>query len=319
LKNCPTKQRSFANLRGEKMNTNANLPRTWQDFLSGQKFFPAVVKSIERIHDRTWEMQPNIHDHFELVYVKKGNIIYKVGESEVPLNRFDLILIKPNQRHVVTVCSQEMCELFVLSFSFERKNNHSINYLSEFMDFVDIDKEMRYIRLHLTRKNDFTGIFHKIVREQKNLLWNDIMINLLMMELFVFLSREIKNEREQGAKSSSFKIDELLTTAKKFIDTNYNKEITLRDMAAHIAFSESYFTHSFKQKFGISPKSYLLKVRIESAKEYLENTDMKIGDIALTVGFSGQQRFNDIFKKSENITPLKYRNKTRLKKLNVEK
>ena len=302
------------------MNNTTNLPRTWQDFLSGQKFFPAVVKSIERIHDRTWEMRPNYHDHFEMVYVKKGNIIYCVNGTDVPLNQYELILIKPGQTHVVTVRSEEACELFVLSFAFESAGGDENKHLTEFIDFLNTEEDLSYIKLILTRKNDFTGIFEKIARERrKSNMWSDFMINILMMELFVLLSRAIREEWEQSIKKRSPKMKELLKTAKEYIDVNYNKNITLSNVASYIFFSESYFAHSFKQEFGISPKSYLLRVRITAAKDYLENSDMKIGDIALSVGFSGQQRFNDIFKKSENMTPLKYRKLTRIKNLNIEK
>jgi AraC-like DNA-binding protein len=302
------------------MDNNTNLPRTWQDFLSGQKFFPAVVKSIERIHDRTWEMQPNCHNHFEMVYVKKGSIIYNVNGTDVPLGQYELILIKPGQTHVVSVQSQEICELFVLSFSFETAETDENKHLTDFMDFINTEEEHSYIKLRLTRKNDFTNVFDRIVRERrKSNMWNDLMVNLLMMEFFVLLSRGIREEWEQNIKKRSLKMKELLKTAKEYIDINYNKSISLSDVASYVFFSESYFAHSFKQEFGISPKSYLLQTRINASKDYLENTDMKIGDIALSVGFSGQQRFNDIFKKTEGITPLKYRKNIRMENLNIEK
>lgn len=299
---------------------NNNLPRTWRDFLEGQKFSPAIVKSIERIHDNTWEMKPNIHDHFEMVYVKKGSLTYKVNDTEVQLGQYDLILIKPRQTHVVSVLSKEACELFVLSFSLEASGETGENKLTEFMDFINTDTENNYICLHLTRKNDFTAIFERIVKERRKAeMWDELMVNFLMMELFVLLSRGMREEWEQTMKSRSSKMKELLQAAREYIDKNYNKNITLADVSSYIFFSESYFAHSFKQEFGISPKSYLLHVRIKAAKEMLEITDMKIGDIALSVGFSGQQRFNDIFKKSEGITPMKYRKVIRIKELNIER
>ena len=93
--------------------------------------------------------------------------------------------------------------------------------------------------------------------------------------------------------------------------------MTLTQVAKYIYLSDSYFAHSFKDKFGISPKSYILKVRIEAAKEYLQNTDVKVADVAKMVGFSSQQRFNDIFRKHENVTPLSYRQKCKIDRLNV--
>jgi AraC-like DNA-binding protein len=71
----------------------------------------------------------------------------------------------------------------------------------------------------------------------------------------------------------------------------------------------SYFTRAFKEETGQSPISFLLKTRIERAKELLSNTGNKISDIALSVGFSNQQRFNEMFKKYSGMTPLQYRKK----------
>jgi len=55
----------------------------------------------------------------------------------------------------------------------------------------------------------------------------------------------------------------------------------------------------------------LINTRIERAKELLECTDEKVSEIALSVGFSSQQRFNEAFKKNTGMTPLEYRRKMR--------
>ena len=304
--------------RGIAMEEMQHMPAAWQDFLSGQRFSPAIVKSLERIHDRTWEMKPNRHSHFEMVYIKKGCVNYQIEGKNVILNPCDLILIKPDTLHVVKVESDEMCELFVLSFAFENHSNAAKQ--PDFMDFLEDSQTRSYIHLSLTRKNEITAIFDRIVRErQKAREWDHVMVNLLMMELFVLLSRAVREEWEQNGRNRSLKMKELLLAARDYIDRNYNKNITLSDVAQYIYLSESYLAHSFKQEFGISPKSYLLQVRIRAAKDFLENTQMKIGDIALMVGFSGQQRFNDIFKKQEHMTPLKYRKQSRLTHLNQER
>ena len=48
----------------------------------------------------------------------------------------------------------------------------------------------------------------------------------------------------------------------------------------------------------------------------MENTDSKISDVALSVGFSSQQRFNDIFRKNTGMTPLKYRQRSKQERVN---
>ena len=186
------------------------------------------------------------------------------------------------------------------------------------MEYVEDDANGDFLFLKLGRKNDIIHVMNKILRERvRYQVWGDFLSGILIIELFVLLSRALKLEWEQSAKNRNLKLAELLNIAKEYIDANYAKDLSLSDIAKYIYLSDSYFAHSFKNKFGISPKSYILKVRIDAAKELLENTDAKVSDVAASVGFSSQQRFNDIFRKHENVTPLKYRQACKKAKTNI--
>lgn len=299
--------------------SDVKLPKAWEAFLAQQEFLPVIVKSIERVHDSSWSMQPNKHDHFEVVYMKRGSSVFKVADSNVVLEPNDMIMIKPHQQHKFTVKSERNCEFIVLSFLFEdtKGANISDTSLDDFIEFVNTDQAGAFLHLRLSKKNDIINVLENILRERdKNMMWGDLMSHLLIMELFVLISRTLKNEWEQNIKSRSLKIKELLHIAKGYIDNNYSRELTLSDVAKYVFLSESYFAHTFKNEFGISPKSYLLQVRVDASKELLANTDMKISDVSLSVGFSSQQRYNDIFRKYTGMTPLKYRKIAKEKKLN---
>lgn len=293
------------------------LPRTWESIIETQAFLPVIVKTIEKIHDVTWSMNTNYHDHFEMVYIKRGEAVFNVSGDDVDMKPNDIIIIKPHQAHKFVVLS-EQCEFLVLSFKFENKSDGKFSQVSlnDFIEFVN-DDSIAYIHLQLSRKNDIIGVMNRILREHdKKQIWGEYLSYLLIMELFVLVSRTLKVEWEQSIKSRSVKLKELLAISKEYIENNYEKEISLSDVAGYVFLSESYFAHTFKDEFGISPKKYLLNVRINSAKELLGMTDQKINDIAKEVGFSSQQRFNDIFKKYEGMTPLHYRKIEKLKKLN---
>lgn len=293
------------------------LPRTWESIIETQAFLPVIVKTIEKIHDVTWSMNTNYHDHFEMVYIKRGEAVFQVSGDDVDMRPNDIIIIKPNQAHKFVV-SSEQCEFLVLSFKFENRANGQFSTVSlnDFIEFVN-DDSIAYIHLQLSRKNDIIGVMNRILREHdKQQIWGEYLSYLLIMELFVLVSRTLKLEWEQNVKSRSVKLKELLAISKEFIENNYEKELALSDVAGYVFLSESYFAHTFKDEFGVSPKKYLLNVRINAAKELLSMTDQKINDIAKEVGFSSQQRFNDIFKKYEGMTPLHYRKTEKLKKLN---
>ncbi len=298
--------------------TNPQLPKAWNDLVENLSLMPAIVKAIEKIHDTSWSMNPNRHDHYEMVYVKKGSATFEIDGIDVNMVPNSVVIIKPQKSHKFIVHSDN-CELIVLYFNLKSKKDAQGSHasLNDFIEYIEDESSGAYIYLKLGKKNDIIYVMNRILRERiKFQVWGDFLSCLLIMELFVLLSRTLKQEWEQSAKNRNLKLHELLNIAKEYIDNNYAKDLTLSQVAKYIYLSDSYFAHSFKDKFGISPKSYILKVRIEEAKELLENTDLKIADVALSVGFSSQQRFNDIFRKYTDVTPLRYRQAKKQERMN---
>lgn len=290
---------------------NLLLPHAWNESMSNLTYFPVIVKSLEKIHNTAWSMEPNIHDNYEMVYMKKGSAVFNISGESVSLSPHNIVIIKPRQWHKFEVKSPS-CEFIVFSFLFDSKkeviNAESIAGLEDFVDNIRELEKKSFITLSPGPKNDVITILRRILRERdKKGDWSDFLVYLLFLELFVHISRIIKQEWEENTRCRSTNLKESLNSAREYILTNYYKDITLSDVAKYVFLSESYFAHCFKDQFGTSPKNYILKVRIEVSKDMLAKTDMKISDIASSVGFLSQQRFNDIFKKMEHMTPLKYR------------
>lgn len=297
---------------------NQNLPVAWEEFFGKLAFFPVVVKSLDRIHDTAWSMEKNIHGHYEMVYIKRGSVVFEISGNEVNLSPNSIVIIKPYQWHKFSVRTKA-CEFIVLSFAFADPNNarRSDVPLTYFIDYFRNADNSAYITMQLGPKNEISNVMHRILRErEKGEEWNELLSCLLIIELFLLISRTLKLEHETGVRSRGVSLKESLHQAKTYIDQHYSKDLSLSDVARYIYLSESYFAHTFKAEFGISPKSYILKVRINSALDLLARTESKISDIALSVGFSSQQRFNDIFRKYTQLTPLKYRRQAKLERMN---
>lgn len=302
------------------MMNEVRLPKAWDEMMEKLIYMPAIVKTIEKIHDTNWSMNASKQECYEMVYVKKGNAVFDIEGIEVNMVPHSVVIIKPQKLRKFTVKS-ENCELIVLYFMFKNKKNEVSSHvaLTDFMEYVEDDANGDFIFLKLGRKNDIIHVMNRILRERvKYQVWGEFLSAVLVIELFVLLSRALKVEWEQSAKNRNLKLFELLNIAKEYIDNNFSQDLTLSQVAKYIYLSDSYFAHSFKNKFGISPKSYILKVRIDAAKNFLENTDMKVSEVAAAVGFSSQQRFNDIFRKHENITPLKFRQAAKKARMNQD-
>jgi two-component system response regulator YesN len=98
-----------------------------------------------------------------------------------------------------------------------------------------------------------------------------------------------------------------------YIDANYNKPITLADVAKASHLSVSRLAHIFKEQMGITVIDYLTSVRIERAKQLLLATEQNCTEICFEVGYNNQSYFTRTFKGFVGMTPLQFRTKNQRK------
>ncbi|MBJ6364022.1 response regulator [Paenibacillus sp. GCM10012307] len=100
----------------------------------------------------------------------------------------------------------------------------------------------------------------------------------------------------------------LMLKASEFIEANYDKKITLQDVAETIHLNPIYVSIQFKKNFGVNFVDFLKDLRITKAKNLLEQTNWKIQQIGETVGYQNAKYFSDLFKATTGMTPNEYRN-----------
>lgn len=103
------------------------------------------------------------------------------------------------------------------------------------------------------------------------------------------------------------KVSEYTGKAVHYIEKNYSLECGLNDVAQEVGLNPEYFSRLFKNETGCNFSAYVTKTRMEAAKELLINTDMRVNEIALKVGYQNLAYFSRIFKKYVGITPFDYR------------
>ena len=108
--------------------------------------------------------------------------------------------------------------------------------------------------------------------------------------------------------SNKIQLDIAIKT-KRYIDTNFEKEINL-DLLAHLCFASKYhLIRVFKKYYGITPRQYLINKRIEKAKKYLES-GKSVSDTCYTIGFESINSFSNLFRAKTGMPPSIYRRAT---------
>ena len=99
--------------------------------------------------------------------------------------------------------------------------------------------------------------------------------------------------------------------AKKYMEENFSKDISLEDVSMKVDISSYYFSKLFKEETGRNFIEYLTELRMEEAKRLLRETDMSMKEICLSVGYSDPNYFSRNFKKYAGITPTEARDQRR--------
>ncbi len=93
----------------------------------------------------------------------------------------------------------------------------------------------------------------------------------------------------------------------KYIEQNFQRNITLSDLAELTHFAPSYISKQFHKETGQTIKSFINQKKLEYAKYLLANTRRSIQEIAENSGFNNISHFNRVFKQMTDMTPLQYR------------
>jgi len=95
-----------------------------------------------------------------------------------------------------------------------------------------------------------------------------------------------------------------------YVESRYNEDITLQNIASRFFLSREYISRKFKMEFGVNLSDYLGAIRIDKAKLLLLNPNLRISQIAEMVGYQDEKYFSKVFKKQTGHTPNEFRKKS---------
>ncbi|SFL93034.1 two component transcriptional regulator, AraC family [Gracilibacillus orientalis] len=99
----------------------------------------------------------------------------------------------------------------------------------------------------------------------------------------------------------------LLMQAKDYIESHYQRNITLEEVAEEVGLSSYYLSKLFKEHFEITFIEYVTQTRLTKAKDLLLDDRISLKEIALTIGYKDPNYFSRVFKKETGLSPSEYR------------
>ena len=100
---------------------------------------------------------------------------------------------------------------------------------------------------------------------------------------------------------------EIITEVLNYIWQNFNRQLSLEEIAAHVYLSPYYLSHIFKKEVGFTVMESVTKARMEEAKRMLRHSDDNVAKIAKNLGYNDPGHFSKVFKRCEGVMPKEFK------------
>ena len=251
----------------------------------------------------------HFHDDMEVVYVLDGSITLRNGYYTYNLKQGDVYILNDREMHSFESTGEDnmvmMLQMDLSYFSRYYDNLKNNFFVTEMED--DSDESLDILRGILARimmevLQKGYGYEHKVIESTHNL------IACLMSDFryFVMEDGKFKNEvKNKGNKILAGRLNRITD----YMYDNYNRKLTLSEIAEREHLSVYYLSHVIKESTGLSFQDLLSYIRVEESEKLLLGTNKKIGTIAEETGFSAVRYYIKHFEHWFGMHPLEYRKK----------
>lgn len=236
-----------------------------------------------------------------------GTCEYRIGKSSLFVQPGDILLINPGVYHQKLLgVGSEIHEVHLAfeELQFEGLPSNHVVANGDFRIGKVCSGESQLYQLAVNALNceaDLEGRY------------GDLVACALFYQFLAVVLRSVSEEltpNEQETRMLAYcsgNHDTVVRSLREFLIENYTSNVTVSVVARRMYLSAEYLSRLFKAEVGKSPYTFLIELRINKAKELLENTSMPIHAIALRVGYSDAYHFSKQFKKATSMSPSEYR------------
>ena len=257
-----------------------------------------------RYFPHAFQIPVHWHDEMEIIYVRKGPLTVEIDGQKFTGEDGSVFIASPGVLHMMSAPDTPVdyfTFIFPLEFiSFQTKDaledevffplrNHTRGFRPEVADRKLLGKLIPILD-ELVEENRKMGTHRQI----------QVRIRLLqMMDLLVEYS-----QLEELTRNASGELEKEILL---YIQDNYHDNIGLAELSEHFHLSEKYISRYFKEHFHITLSQYINHLRLEHARQLLEESAASVTEVAMCSGYQNVSYFIRSFKKMYGVSPLKYR------------
>lgn len=270
----------------------------------GTKDDPFSTYHIENA-GRSFQIPVHWHDEFEIIYVRSGFLAVSIsGESYIGKTG-DAFVVSPGNLHLMgsqTGTVDYYTFLFPLKYISFRTDDMLDEKLLEPLNSGHL---MICPRVNDTAKElceQLIKIYEAKNDESESKITTQVRTKIILLQFILEMWKKgFVIENDTSGRNTVEK--EMVS----YIQQNFTGKISLREFGEQFHLSEKYISRYFKEHFHITLSQYVTYLRLEHAKQLLQDTDIPVTDVAMQSGYQNVSYFIRSFQKAYAVSPLKYR------------
>lgn len=242
----------------------------------------------------------HFHQNLEIIYVLEGGVEVQIESETYNLEKGDFLLVNANKSHSLRATKEE-----ILLASFRVNFTMLAEYMGTnqllFWCNTTADKSESYEQLKKVLDRMLNRFYDK--EKEGAIYLNSIYYEAIYLLVAYFMIKADDARMKENFTPDNSRIFEI----QNYVQANYQKQLSLNDLAKKLYLSNAYLSKYIKKHFGLSFLEYVNNVRLFHAVDELVYSEKKITRIALDNGFPTTAAFNKAFKEIYNMTPSAYR------------
>ena len=261
------------------------------DIMHGVMDFEFDTRKVQSTH---------FHQNLEIIYVLDGKLEVQIESEKYELQKGEFLLVNANKRHALHEIEKDvLMACFRINFTMLAEYLGTNQLL--FWCNSGVDKNEAYEQLRKVLDRILNRFYDK--ENEGELYLNSIYYEALYLVTSYFRIRADDSRLKEAGNPDNSRVFEI----QNYVQANYQKQISLNDLAKKLYLSNAYLSKYIKKRFGLSFLEYVNNIRLFHAVDDLLYTEKKITRIALDNGFPTTASFNKAFRDVYNMTPSAYR------------
>ena len=240
----------------------------------------------------TWSPRGRVD--YQLLFIASGKTHFYIGGKDQVVTAGHMVLFQPKEEQHYEYFGEDKPEVYWVHFT-----GSAVKEILRSYD-IPLDEHIFFSGTPAA----YTQLFKNMIEEfQTCRVGYKEMLEMNLRQLFMMIQRTRLEKPPIVTTAVQLEMD----YARQYFHDHYNEPINIEEYALSRHTSISLFMRNFKKVFGVSPKQYILNIRMNNAQNLLESTDYTVAEIAAIVGYDNSLYFSRIYHKQKGQAPSDYR------------